>query len=167
MDEGEREAVLEAIAMSSEGGLRDAEVVLDQLISLEDEITLEKVQQLLGIVESALLRECVEKLLERDTAHLLGMVNELVDRGRDLQRFVKTLLNYLRDLLVLKAGSEPPRNADLAGELAVVAQKVSIRWIRKAAHKSDELMNLLRRNIQKSIALDSLILELRGPGFKR
>ena len=95
--------------------------------------------------------------------------SEAISRSKTdkLEFYLKVLYVLLRDLLVLKAGSESPRNTDLAGELEVVAQKVPVKWIRKAAYKTDELMSLLRRNIQKSIALDSLILELRGPGFKR
>jgi DNA polymerase-3 subunit delta' len=39
---------------------------------------------------------------------------------------------------------------------------VSFAWIRAAVKKVDELAELLRRNIQKTIALDALILELRS-----
>lgn len=99
----ERDVILESIAMASEGGMRDAEVALDQLISLgESEITLERVQQLLGVVESSMLREAVVAMRDRDTSKLLSLVGSLVDRGRDIQRFVKALLHYLRDLLVLR-----------------------------------------------------------------
>jgi len=43
-----------------------------------------------------------------------------------------------------------------------LASKVDFRWIRKAAAQVDEIVRLLRRNIQKTIALDSLILDLRA-----
>jgi DNA polymerase III subunit delta' len=39
---------------------------------------------------------------------------------------------------------------------------VEFSWIRKAVEQVDQIVDLLRRNIQKTIALDALILELRG-----
>src|ERR1035438_4611018 len=54
------------------------------------------------------------------------------------------------------------RNEDLRAELEAVARKVSFGWIRAAVKKVDDLAGLIRRNIQKSIALDALIVDLRA-----
>jgi DNA polymerase-3 subunit delta' len=48
--------------------------------------------------------------------------------------------------------------------LSALAQKVSRRWIIHAVKSVDEIAALLRRNIQKTIALDGLLMELRGAG---
>lgn len=102
----ERERVLEAIALASEGGMRDAQVALDQMISLsEGEITLETARQLIGIVEGELLQELLEGIMARETAKCLLLVGQLVDKGRDLQKFIKTFTAYLRDAMLLKAGA--------------------------------------------------------------
>ena len=53
-------------------------------------------------------------------------------------------------------------NRRLRQELEAVAQRVSFPWIRRAVKKVDEVVELIRRNIQKTIALDAVILELRG-----
>ena len=103
----EKEAILEAIASSAEGGLRDAEVTLDQLISLSGgQIKFEYVSQLLGLVELDLLIGTVNDLARRDIRSLLERISQLVNKGRDLERFVKTMLAFLRDLMILKAGAE-------------------------------------------------------------
>lgn len=104
--EDEQDKVLEAIALASEGGMRDAQVALDQLISLsEGEVSLDTARQLLGIVEGDLLHGLLAALVERDTARCLLLIQELVDKGRDLQRFIKTFSMYLRDGMLLKAGA--------------------------------------------------------------
>ena len=54
------------------------------------------------------------------------------------------------------------RNPDLRAELQSLAERVSFEWIRAAVRRTDELVELLRRNIQKGIALDALALELRA-----
>ena len=68
----------------------------------------------------------------------------------------------LRDLLLLHEGGAGIRNQDILGELEALAAKVEFAWIRKAVAKVDEIAELIRRNIQKTIALDSLAVELRG-----
>ncbi|MFH0793619.1 MAG: DNA polymerase III subunit gamma/tau [bacterium] len=104
IQEQERRAILEAIAMSAEGGMRDAEVALDQVLALSDgELRLEEVEKFLGVVEHQLLEEVLSKILDRDTRGLLHLINDLVEKGRDLERFVKNFLNYLRELMLIKA----------------------------------------------------------------
>ena len=51
---------------------------------------------------------------------------------------------------------------DMGGELGALARKVGFAWIREAVIRVDELIHLLRRNIQKTMALDALVVELRG-----
>jgi DNA polymerase-3 subunit delta' len=53
------------------------------------------------------------------------------------------------------------RNIDIQRELEALAGHVSFNWIRAAVKKVDDLGALVRRNIQKSIALDALVVELR------
>jgi DNA polymerase-3 subunit delta' len=54
------------------------------------------------------------------------------------------------------------RNPDINREIGRIARRVSFDWIRAAVRKTDELVELLRRNIQKTIALDAFALELRS-----
>ena len=73
---------------------------------------------------------------------------------------LRILHSLLEDLLVLRFSGDRLRNADLHSELQALAARVSYPWLRKAVRKVDELADLLRRNIQKNLALDALILEL-------
>ncbi|MBN1902034.1 DNA polymerase III subunit gamma/tau [Candidatus Sumerlaeota bacterium] len=105
MNPEEKLPILEAIASSSEGGMRDAEVALDQLISLSaGKLKFEHVSQLLGLVELDLLIGALQDIVRKDVKALLERVAKLVEKGRDLERFVKTFQAFLRDLLILKAG---------------------------------------------------------------
>ena len=90
-------------------------------------------------------------------------VAETLGRGKNekLDAYLKTLYELLRDLLLLQQGAGEIRNRDLRGELEPLAQKVDFAWLRKAVAKTDEILELVRRNIQKAIALDALIAELR------
>ena len=92
--------------------------------------------------------------------------SEAIGRSKSekLELHLKVLYGLLRDVLVLRESGGAVRNEDLRAELDGVARKVSFDWIRRAVKKADELADLIRRNIQKSIALDALVVELRGQG---
>jgi DNA polymerase III subunit delta' len=83
-------------------------------------------------------------------------------REEKLEDHLKVLYGLLSDLVAIRDGSGDIRNAELQGELRALADRVSFNWIRSAVSKTDELSSLLRRNIQKSIALDAWVLSLRG-----
>ncbi len=78
-----------------------------------------------------------------------------------LDLLLKVLYILLEDILLLANGIQEIRNADIRPELQAVASKVSFDWIRAGVKRIDELVELVRRNIQKSIALDALVVELR------
>jgi DNA polymerase-3 subunit delta' len=90
--------------------------------------------------------------------------SEIIGRTKSekLELYLRVLYELLRDLLILNAGSGAIRNEDTRPKLEALAKKLSFGWIRLAVKKVDDLADLLRRNIQKTIALDDLILELRA-----
>ena len=83
-------------------------------------------------------------------------------RQEKLDPLLRTLYSLLEDMLALQQGGPSIRNRDLEEQLAGLAGKVSFEWLRRAVAKVDELAGLVRRNIQKNIALDALVVELRG-----
>jgi DNA polymerase-3 subunit delta' len=91
-------------------------------------------------------------------------VGEAIGRTKSekLELHLKVLYELLRDLLVLRESAGEIRNQDIRGELEALAAKVEFAWIRKAVAQADELAQMIRRNIQKTIALDAMILALRG-----
>jgi len=91
-------------------------------------------------------------------------VSEAIGRTKSekLELHLKVLYDLLRDLLLIREGTGDLRNVDIRPELDALAARMPFPWIRKAVGQVDEIARLLRRNIQKSIALDSLIAQLRA-----
>jgi len=79
-----------------------------------------------------------------------------------LEDYLDVLYLLIEDLVHVANGDVALRNPDLARELAALAPNIRFEWLRKAVLKIDELVELLRRNIQKGLALDALVLDLRG-----
>lgn len=82
-------------------------------------------------------------------------------KSEKLEFYLHILYILLEDLLILQQNAGEIRNTDLRKDLAAVASAISFEWIRAAVKKVDELVDLLRRNIQKGLALDSLVLDLQ------
>src|SRR5690242_9807167 len=91
-------------------------------------------------------------------------VSETLGRSKSekLEVYLKVLYELLRDLLILHESAGEIRNQDIHRELETLAGKIEFAWIRKAVVRVDEIAELIRRNIQKTIALDALIMELRS-----
>jgi len=90
-------------------------------------------------------------------------VSESLGRSKNekLEFYLRLLYDLLRDVMILREGGNQIRNMDLKRDLETVAARVDRAWIGRAVTKTDELVELLRRNIQKTIALDDWILSLR------
>ena len=83
-------------------------------------------------------------------------------RSEKLESYLKVLYLLLADVLALQNGGPVVRNRDIRRELEPLAARVDFRWIEQAVRRTDELVEQLRRNIQKSIALDALVVDLRA-----
>jgi len=90
-------------------------------------------------------------------------VGEAISRSRSekLDFYLQALYGLLRDLLVIAQGAGDVRNQDIRRDLEALASSLSFDWVRTAVRRVDETAELIRRNIQKTIALDALIVALR------
>ena len=94
--------VLTLITRQSEGCLRDAENLLERLSSSAGkELTIDAVEQIIGLSSSSLLRELAEALTERNLAKSLKTLNNLTKQGTDLSQCLDQLISYFRDLRLL------------------------------------------------------------------
>ncbi|MBM3739139.1 MAG: DNA polymerase III subunit delta' [Acidobacteria bacterium] len=82
-------------------------------------------------------------------------------RSEKLEPYLEILYLLLEDLLHLRAGLDEVRNIDWKQPLGQLARRAGFRWLREAVRRTDELVSNLRRNVNKNIALDALVLELR------
>jgi DNA polymerase-3 subunit gamma/tau len=98
---------LEMIALSAEGGMRDAETLLSQVIALEDKnITAKEVEEILGTTQDQTVSEIVKNILDKKPTIAIIQINNLLEEGYDLAVFTKALINYLRQLMLLKIDPE-------------------------------------------------------------
>ncbi len=108
------EPALYAIARASEGSLRDAEVVLEQLSSFVDgPIEEAHVTELLGAIETDALFAWAQAILDRDAPQAIALMTQQLDQGKDPQQLLTRLLHHLRNLLIVRTTHEAPSQAEL------------------------------------------------------
>ena len=96
---------LEMIALSAEGGMRDAESLLAQTIALEDKhITGSEAAAILGITERKTVFDFVAALGARDLDTAIITLESLAQKGVDFRSFAGTLTHFLREILFRKLG---------------------------------------------------------------
>ncbi|MGD1907126.1 MAG: DNA polymerase III subunit gamma/tau [Leptolyngbyaceae cyanobacterium] len=94
------------VAQVAQGGLRDAESLLDQLSLLVPPVTVEKVWDLVGAVPEQDLLALVAAIAANDSVTVLDQARTLMDRGREPLIVLQNLAGFYRDLLIAKtAGS--------------------------------------------------------------
>jgi len=117
---------LTVIAEASHGGLRDAISLLDQAISYTNaELNPEGIQDMLGKVDKKVLIEFTGHIINNNTSAALEMVNNLINRGNGISMFVNDLIEYLRQLLLIKECGRNNRLLDYPEEVLLQLEKES------------------------------------------
>ncbi len=110
--------VLVAIARASDGGLRDAESILDQLVAFaKDSVSLDDVVSMLGLVEQSALFNLTERIIARDAKGALEVLNVVCDEGKDLSIVLSNLLEHFRNLMVAKVAKADAQLIDLPQDI--------------------------------------------------
>ena len=100
-------AAAHAIAKGADGGLRDAESMLDQLVAFCGENIAESdVLNVFGFTSEQTVAQFTEKILRGDTPGALALLHSEADSGKDMMKLMSDLISYLRDLLVGKVKPE-------------------------------------------------------------
>lgn len=134
-------AALAAIAREADGSVRDAQSLLDQVISYAgDRITYEAVRDVLGVVDRELLFGLAERILGRDAGGVLVLLAEARRFGVDVGRLAQDLLELFRDLAVLRAAGDAEGVVDLPPEERAEAQRVADRHAWEEIHARFDML---------------------------
>ena len=155
---------LHVVAQRAQGGLRDAESLLDQLSLLPGPIKADAVWDLLGAVPEQELLNLAEALAEGEPLTLLEASRRLLDRGRDPGAVLQGLAGILRDLVLMAVAPDRPEltgvSPQFREQLPALAQRLGrqrlLYW--QAQLKGSEQQ--LRQSVQPRLWLEVLLLGL-------
>jgi DNA polymerase-3 subunit gamma/tau len=96
-------AAAHAIAKGADGGLRDAESMLDQLVAFcGEKIAEPDVLSVFGFTSEQTVTNFTDKILRGETPAALELLHAEAENGKDMMKLMSDLISYLRDLLVGK-----------------------------------------------------------------
>lgn len=158
---------LHVVAQRAQGGLRDAESLLDQLSLLPPPIEAMAVWELLGAVPEQELLELAAALAAAEPLPLLECCRQLLDRGREPSAVLQGLASLLRDLVLaavapdrLELTSLSPQFRDTLPDLAARIGKDRLLLWQSQLRGSEQQ---LRQSVQPRLWLDVLLLGLLAP----
>jgi len=160
------DASLALIARAAEGSVRDALSLFDQVLAFTgQEVKDDEVAGLLGLVDRQLLHRAARALVESDSVGMLELVESLADYGADYRNFVRELLLYLREVLVVKLA--PADGALLAsilpeemGTLREIGAVLSEEDLLRSLDLLTRLEGELRQTSDSRVTLDLGLLKL-------
>ena len=144
----ENDAV-QIIARRAEGGMRDALSILDQALSLaqDNQLTTAISEEITGSISLAALDAYVTAVLMHDTSAALENLDVIFDSGKNMARFVTDLLQYLRDLLIVKTGGENTHISEIFLANLNTPQERLFELIEIATKSLSEIKNSLQPKI--------------------
>lgn len=153
-----------AIARAAEGGVRDSEGILDELMTYCDgEITFKDVFDVLGLVDWRVMHTLCDALLAGDVARQMTVVEDVITAGKDLSQFVEELLRYFRNLLVCKSSKDTEilrLPEDETAELARRAARFPMVKLLNIVEQFAALTNGFDSQIAQRTALEALLIRL-------
>lgn len=163
------EKALRYIAKVADGSMRDALSLLDQCVAfhLGQELTYEKVLDVLGAVDTEVFSRLLRHVLDRNVQGCVQLLEEVVMQGRELTQFVTDFTWYLRNLMLVQASDNLEDVIDMSAdnlerlreEAGLADMDRIIRYIRIFS----ELSGQIRLSAQKRILVEVALIKLCRP----
>ncbi len=155
------------IARSADGSLRDALVVLDQMVSFsEGKITANDVLELLGMVHKEQLFDLSGAIIDNDPSGVTGILDNLISSGKDPVFVANSLISHYRDLMVLKTAGEPTTDMVFTdnelGQMNAQKDMLSLEEILYVLQNLSHCLSLMKGTVFTRAPLEVTLIRLAG-----
>ena len=163
---------LRYIAKAADGSMRDALSLLDQCIAfyMGQKLMYDNVLEVLGAVDTDVFSRLLRKVIDRDVAGVLDVVDDLVMQGRELTQLAADFTWYLRNLLLVKTSDNIEDVLDVSTEnmaqLKEEAQMIEPDMLFRYIRIFSELSNQLKYATQKRVMLEVALIKLCTPAME-
>jgi len=158
-----------AVARASDGSMRDAESILDQLGTFSKKaITLKDVQTILGVVEQDLIFSLTDRIIKNDAAGSLKFIDEFIADGRDPMQLIEGMMSHFRNLLIARQGTGLKDLVDMSGPdkeaLYIQAEKFSTEDIFYVFNILSNTQSAIRSSRSPRLPLEMAVAKLACRG---
>ena len=152
---------IEEIAKLSEGAMRDAIGLLDQISSFTDsKITVEDIYTIRGSVSNRVLIELIEKYIDNDASSILSIVDDIYLSGKDFYRLSEDILVFYRNMLISKVAPSyfEDKALQLKDDIMRLSSKIEVKRIERMIKKLEELLRNIKSSDYPRILFETTIL---------
>jgi DNA polymerase III subunit gamma/tau len=157
-------AALRLVAQISQGGLRDAESLLDQLSLVGEQVTIDRVWDLVGSVPEGDLLAICTALHQGDLTAVIDRCRQLLERGKEPLTVLQNLTGFYRDLSIAKTAPQRPDLTSLTSETwqqaVALAAQLDLASILHGQQRLKEGESQLKGSNQPHLWLEIALLSL-------
>jgi len=164
------EKVLSLIAKQSGGCVRDAESLLEQVLSLgEKNITLEQSELILPKTDFDLLYKLFEFIINKQTAEAIELINKMVEDGIDIAQFTDGLIEFVRKTLIYKISNNLQEfsrevDEDVVNQVMKLLPKLDEVRMTTIIKKLIITKDLFKQNYLSQLPLEIAVFDLTASG---
>ena len=150
--------ILEQIAKISDGGLRDAINLLDQVLSLPDEnINIDEVEKLSGKISTQSVYELFSYIINNDLVSILNFSTYMFDNGKNYKDLADSMLSFLRDISI---NTEVPNYFDKSYSELLSKISISFNNLIKMSSIINELLKELKNSNNQKMLFEIYVFQM-------
>ena len=150
--------ILEQIAKISDGGLRDAINLLDQVLSLPDEnINIDEVEKLSGKISTQSVYELFSYIINNDLVSILNFSTYMFDNGKNYKNLADSMLSFLRDISI---NTEVPNYFDKSYSELLSKITISFNNLIKMSSIINELLKELKNSNNQKMLFEIYVFQM-------
>ncbi|MCI8308072.1 MAG: DNA polymerase III subunit gamma/tau [Lachnospiraceae bacterium] len=153
---------LRYIAKAADGSMRDAISLLDRCVSfcIGGKLTYDKVLDVLGAIDTSVFFDMLSAVVKGDIKNVLGIIDAVINEGREIAWFVNEFIWYLRNLLIISAVDDGQQMDKMEEMMDMSADNLELLKSRAGEIDSDSIIRYIR-------ILSELASAVRYSGQKR
>lgn len=161
------DSAIEVIARAADGGMRDAQSLLDQMIAFssadQGEISEEQALAIFGLTGIAEMERLITAILRNDRPSLIASVYQLAVQGKNLEKLFEDILSFLRGIQICMIMQEPEKILETGDDLIALYRKVGSAsnpvMIQKLLEALSPVGRMLHDAMNKQVFLETILLK--------
>ena len=146
------------VARAGAGSMRDSLSLLDRLLSVgEEHLSTELIEQLLGMPKAQRIAELGAAIGSGDVKAVITGVHQMIQSGLSADTLIASLVDHLRNLLILRTCGPDPELVDFTGIPTEVLQQQAARFDPATLSQDIAILEELRRNLRTTQAGRALV----------
>lgn len=163
------EKAIRYIAKAADGSMRDGLSLLDQCIAfyIGQTLTYDNVLKVLGAIDTEVFSRLLRNIIDGNVTAAIGILEEIITQGRDLNQFVVDFTWYFRNLMLIKSSEDMEDALEMSSDnLALLkeeAQMVDTEVLMRYIQVLSALSNDIKYASQKRVLIEIALIKLCKP----